>query len=345
MGKTRRTALNEKEGQGNQESGNPTAWRRREFLKRSAFSAAALLAGKLVAENEANAAEEKKSRVVVVTSDASIREASPDRADAAVVEKMLQRGVCELAGKSDPRAAWGSFFRASDAVATCDAGSHLQNVPELSVAVMKGLALAGVRQMKLGSIWVAYQEKSMMKERIEAWIAAVKDGLKAANISEEVMDRQLYRMPARFAVDPFDALVVVCTLKPHYLCGVSGVVKHFATLSKKGPKVYHPDGMVSAGSVLVTDFKDHRKLVVVDALRFPKTGDPHRPAKDYVFSKSLVLSTDPVAADSVALDMFLKAGCKPFGDIPPRLHIEAADKDYHAGISDLSKIEVRRVNV
>jgi hypothetical protein len=159
------------------------------------------------------------------------------------------------------------------------------------------------------------------------------------------MDRQLYRMPARFAVDPFDGLVVVCTLKPHYLCGVSGVVKHFATLSKKGPKVYHPDGMVTAGSVLVTDFKEHRKLVVVDALRFAKTGDPHRPAKDYVFPKSLVLSTDPVAADAVALDMFLKAGCKPFGEIPPRLHIEAADKDYHAGVSDLSKIEVRRINV
>ncbi|MBM4086616.1 MAG: DUF362 domain-containing protein [Planctomycetes bacterium] len=315
---------------------------RREFLKRTALgTAGAVMAGELPAWGQAEA----KSLVVVVKSDSAISEENPDRANLAVVEKMLERGVCELTGKSDAKAAWTTFFRPSDAVATCDAGSHLQNVPELSVAVMKGLALAGVRQMKLGSIWVAYRERSQMKERLDGWIAAVKEGLAAAKISEEVMDRELYRIPARFAVDPFDGIVLVCTLKPHYLCGVAGAVKHFATLAKKGPRVYHPDGMKTAGEVLATDFKAHRKLVVVDALRFAGTGDPHRPARDYVFQKSLVLSADPVAADAVALDLFLKAGCKPSGDIPPQIHIEAADKDYHAGVSDLAKIDVRQVKV
>jgi hypothetical protein len=318
---------------------------RREFLQRSLLAATgSVLAGErggwLGREAEAAAV---RSRVVVVTADAAIREGHPDRAEATIVEKMLERGLCELAGKSDPQAAWRTFFRPSDAVATCDAGFHLQNVPELTVAVLKGLAFADVARMKLGSQYVSWYDR--FPRRCEPWIRAVKEGLKVARISDQVMDPALYQIPARFAVEPFDALLVVCTLKPHYLCGVSGVVKHFCTLGKRGPREYHGNAMVTAGSVLTTDFSRHRKLVVVDALRFARTAKPHRSAEEYVYPKALILSTDPVAADTVALEMFRRNGCRPHGAISPRVHIEAADKRYHAGASDLARIEVRRVKI
>jgi hypothetical protein len=132
---------------------------------------------------------------------------------------------------------------------------------------------------------------------------------------------------------------------PEPRCGVAGVIKHFATLAKRGPAAYHPDGMVTAGSVIEEDFAGKHRLVIVDALRFAVTQRPHRPPEALHYQKSLLLSTDPVAADAVALDLFLKAGCKPFGDVPPRLHLEAADRDYHAGVSDLAKIEVRQIKV
>ena len=169
--------------------------------------------------------------------------------------------------------------------------------------------------------------------------------MKAANLSPQVIDPALYRIPARFAVETFSGLLLVCTFKPHYLCGVSGVAKHFCTLSRKGPSEYHDNAMVTAGSALAADFGRHRKLVVVDALRFARTASPHRPATEYVFPKALILSTDSVAADTVALDLFLKSGCRPHGAIPPRVHIEAADKRYHCGASDMARIEVRRVSV
>jgi len=319
---------------------------RREFLKRSALTAAGVvIAGKFVRWSEMDAlGAEEKSKVVVVRSDWAISEGGA--VNAAVVEKMLERGISELAGKSDARKAWRTFFKPSDSVATCDAGFHLQNVPELTVATLKGLAFAGVASMKLGSQYVTLsQQRPALAPKAAPWISAVKEELKAAGISEDVIDPALYKIPARYAVEPFDALLVVCTLKPHYISGVSGVVKHFATLSKKGPATYHPNAMATAGSVLQTDFSNHRKLVVVDALRFAKVAPPHRQASDLYYSKILILSTDPVAADTVALDLFLKAGCKPYGDIPPRVHIETADKQYHAGVSDLSRIEIRRVEV
>lgn len=320
---------------------------RREFLKWSALTAVSVvIAGKFIRWNEIEAfAAEEKSKVVVVRSDLAISE--DGSANAAVVEKMLERGISELAGKSDAKKAWRTFFNPSDSVATCDAGFHLQNVPEVTVATLKGLAFAGVADMKLGSHYVTLsQQRPSLENKAAPWISAVKEGLKAAGISEDVIDPVLYNIPARYAVEPFDALLVVATLKPHYISGVSGVVKHFATLSKKGPKEYHPDAMVTAGSVLQTDFSNHRKLVVVDALRFAKRFAPSRlRTEDLYYAKALILSTDPVAADTVALDMFLKAGCKPHGEIPPRVHIEAADKRYHAGVSDLSKIEIQRVTM
>jgi len=318
---------------------------RREFLQRMMLSAAgtAFSPGLRAQLDKGVMAAEERSLVVVVTSDAVIREGQPERANQAIVEKMLERGLCELAGRSDLQAAWRTFFRPSDFVATCDAGFHLQNVPELTVAVLKGLAVAGVQKMKLGSQYVSWYDR--FPDRCKPWVSAVKEGLKATNLSPRMIDPGLYQIPARFAVEPFDALLLVCTLKPHYLCGVSGVVKHFCTLSKKGPKAYHGNAMVTAGSALATDFSRHRKLVIVDALRFAKTAPPHRPATEYVYRKSLILSTDPVAADTVALDLFRQSGCQPHGAIPPRVHIEAADRRYHVGVSDLARIEVRRVRV
>ncbi|MBM3334383.1 DUF362 domain-containing protein [Candidatus Sumerlaeota bacterium] len=319
---------------------------RREFLRQSVLTAAGtVVAGELRAQSES---AEMKSKVVMVTSDAAIRDDSPDRANLAVVEKMLEKGICELAAKNDVKKAWETFFNASDSVASSDGGFHLQNLPEVTIATLKGLALAGVASMKLGSQYVTLSRKkeASLASKAAPWISVVKEGMKAAGISESVIDEALYDLPARYAVEPFDALLVVCTLKPHYISGVAGAVKHFATLSKKGPKEYHPDAMVTAGSVLQTDFKSHRKLVVIDALRFARRFAPgHLQPQDYCYPKALIISTDPVAADAVAFDLFLKVGCKPAGAIPARLHIEAADKKYHAGVSDLAKIELRTIKL
>lgn len=309
---------------------------RREFLKRSALIAAgAVLAEKFAKWSEiAASVAEEKSKVVVVTSDAVIREGQA--ANASVVEKMLERGICELAGKSNPVEAWKNFLKPTDVVGIADAGKHLENVPEVVAAVLKGIASAGVASMKLG--YFDYGDR-------RAWLGEVSKGLKPAGISEDVFQGGIYKIPARFAVEPYTVVMQIPTVKPNIMSGVAGVIKHFATMAKRGPAVYHPDGMVTAGSVINDDFAGKHRLVIVDALKFAVTQRPHRPPDALHYQKSLILSTDAVAADAVALDLFLKAGCKPFGDVPPRWHIEAADKVYHAGVSDLARIEVRQVRV
>ena len=53
--------------------------------------------------------------------------------------------------------------------------------------------------------------------------------------------------------------------------GVSGIIKHFVTMSKGGPSPHHANAMETAGSVIVPEFGYMKQLYIVDALRFGET--------------------------------------------------------------------------
>lgn len=299
---------------------------RREFLKRSAFVAgsAALAGAPLQAAEETASSPEEKTQVVVVTAPQVIDHHQPVNVE--LLRKMLSQGICALAGKDNAAAAWKVFIRPTDAVCVNEAGTWLANVPEVLAEVMQGVMQASPRAVKL--VYYGHQSAE--------WVATMRKLLQERGIPPEVMDGSLI---SRISTEPFTTLVMVPTLKSHTVSGVSGVVKHFATISKEGPAPHHPDAMHTAGSVIVPQFGHLRKLIIVDALRFGETTK----GPSY-YHKSLVLGTDPVAVDTIALDLFLE-NCKPHGTLPPRYHIEAADKEFHAGTSDRNKIEVQKLTL
>jgi hypothetical protein len=60
--------------------------------------------------------------------------------------------------------------------------------------------------------------------------------------------------------------------------------------------------------------------------------------------KGLIVGTDPVAVDAIGAHLLQAKRISFFGkdqalDVPP-VHIVAADKTYHVGISDLSRIQL-----
>jgi hypothetical protein len=212
-----------------------------------------------------------------------------------------------------------------------DAGTWLLNVPQVVVEVMKGIMMASPRSVKF--------TYCSLDERHPRWMNAVRAGLKRALIPLEVMDGRVYTFPGRFHQHPFTMVVMTPTLKSHTIAGVSGVVKHYATMSKVHVQHYHPNAMETAGSVLASEFGHMRHLIIVDALRF---GETTRGPQFY--RKSLILGTDPVAVDVVALQVYLRH-CRTYGNIPPDRHRILADTRYHAGISDPKRIEVKELKV
>lgn len=299
---------------------------RRGFIKDAA--AGALAVGAVGPELLA-AEQEKKALVVVVTCPDVIDRDKPLNAGA--LRRMMDRGITALAGKRDVAEAWKSFIKPSDEVALVDAGTWLYNVPEVLVEAMRGITMASPKSVKL--------TYCALDERNQQFLGQVRSGLRAAGISESVMDGSIYRMYSNFHKTRFTSLVMAPTLKRHSIAGVSGVVKHYATMSKEGPGPHHPNAMETCGSVIVPEFGHMKHLIIVDALRF---GDMTRGPQYY--QKSLVFGTDPVATDVIALELYLR-NCKTYGDLPPDRHRILADTRYKAGISDRKRIEVRDIKV
>ncbi len=304
---------------------------RRQFVARAGAAAGALVFPEWAAA---------RAKVVVVTAREAMGPANPPTLP--LVERMLEKGITTLAGVSDPLQAWSTFVRKTDTVALPTAGGQLENVPEVNVAVYRAIARLGVHRMVVGT----HRMSSGWRERVTA---SMQDRM------PELITNRLFGI----ADLPMDALVVTPTIKHHEIAGISGTLKLYACFSKKGPWNYHTEvprndprwdgvvggGMGACGWVPANDFKLQRKLHVVDLLRVGTTSRGWTAYPDgWVYTKSLVLSTDPVAADRVAFDMYLKVG-QPSGRIDPLYHVERADAEYHAGVSDLRRIDVRRVLV
>jgi hypothetical protein len=292
---------------------------RRDFLARSAVLAGAAAFPKLVLGDDAP----PRAKVVVVTAPSSINGAG--NADAAVVRRMMEKGITALSGRNDVAEAWKTFVRAGDKVAFVDAGTKLFNVPETAVEALRGIKLASPADFTF-----AVCQRSTNNA---AWVTAVKAGMAGFDMPETVVNRDIYSIPCHFHEKGFTTIVTTPTLKSHGLAGVAGVVKQYCTMGKVSPRAHHANGMQTAGSVLAEEFSTQRHLVIVDALRFGKSDTVQ------YYQGSLIFGTDPVATDMVALEIYLR-NCATGNNVPPDRHRSLADTQYKAGISDRARIDV-----
>jgi hypothetical protein len=308
---------------------------RREFVRGAAAASGALL----LAEG-ASAAPQKRATVVVVSTKADISQEKPP--PLALIEQMVEKGVTALAGKRDPLQAWAAFVRPSDRVCLPTAGGQLENVPEVNIAVYKALARLGVSKMTVGT----HRMSAAWRERVTA---AMQGAI------PELISNKLFGI----ANLPMEALVVTPTVKHHDIAGISGTTKLYGCFSKIGPWNYHSEtprndprwdgvaggGMGACGWVPANDFKEQRKLHVVDMIRVGGTSRGFTALPEgWIYTKSLLFSTDPIAADRVAFDIYLKVA-RPSGRLDPLYHLERAETEYGAGVADLARIDVRRLTV
>ena len=290
---------------------------RRAFLGAGVSLAAA---GLLTGRTEAQTA---RAKVVVVTCPKAISES--DEADAVAVRAMMDAGMKSLTGADTPDAAWASVVKADDKVALVDAGTWLLNVPAVYAEVARGIQSAKPAKLTLAVCKYTAANGEYM--------GRLKAALGAAAVSADLLDSTLYALPCRFG-DAFTLMATLPTVKSHPISAVSGAVKHYATLTAGKIADYHPNGMENAGKVLADEFGKHRHLTIIDGLRW---GNGRKGPSTY--RKCLVFSTDPVAADAVALKLFLETD-KPQTDVPPQRHIERAQTEFKAGVADLARIDI-----
>jgi hypothetical protein len=175
------------------------------------------------------------------------------------------------------------------------------------------------------------------QEVVDAAIA----GARLAGVAQDKIMATDYDLP----VSECTALVNVSSLKAHPLTGFAAAIKNYINFDEK-PDQYHDAGCRRLGEIWTRDeVKGKTRLVVLDLLTpYFGTGPQIDPKADY---GGILVATDPVAADAVALALCQKLRDrykkKSWPLNPPPLFLAEAEEKYHLGTADPTKIRLVRL--
>jgi hypothetical protein len=277
---------------------------RRDFLK---GTAGLLLASSGLTATPHSAKAQAKIRVVVIRNMGVVGPNSEINRN--ILQAMLDESACILTGEKETRLAWQSMFTKADIVGIkTNAWRYLPTPKELE----------GIIQQRLVDV-----------------------GIPSGNIS--IDDRGVLDNPV---FNKATALVNVRPVRTHHWSGVGSCLKNYIMFVRQ-PSAYHDEGCSDLGKIWTYPIvKGKTRLNILCALtpQFFGRGANFFDRR-YVWPyKGLIVGTDPVAVDAVGAEILRRKRIAHFGedralDVQP-VHISVADKKYHLGVSDLSRIEI-----
>jgi len=277
---------------------------RRDFLRVAAGTTIAATLGSGVL-GEARA--EPLARVVLIRNADVV--GSEGKFQGEIVQLMLDEAVKTLLGTNEPLEAWKKLVKSSDVVGIkSNAWDKLPTPKELEAAIKRRLLDAGV------------QEKNM-----------------------DIADRGVLNNPIFINAT---ALVNVRPLRTHHWAGVGTCIKNYIQFVPNRSD-YHEEGCAPLGKIWTYPIvKGKTRLNILSVLtpQFYGRGANFFDRR-YVWPyKGLIVGTDPVAVDAIGAHLLQAKRIAFFGedralDVPPT-HIMVADKTYHLGVSDLSRIQL-----
>lgn len=249
----------------------------------------------------------QETKVVLIRNKDSLGENSKHNDE--VIQQMLDEAMMTLSDKKDVVQAWKTLIEPKDIVGIkSNVWRYLPTPTELEQAIKKRLLDVGVKE---------------------------------ENIS--IDDRGVRRNPV---FQKATAFINARPLRSHYWSGIGGCIKNYIPFSKNPPD-YHPDSCADLALLWqLPQVKGKTRLNILSVLnpQFHGRG-PHHFDPRYIWNyKGLIVSTDPVAADAVGLELIQAKRLEHFGkevelETTPK-HVKVADVKHGLGVSDLNKIEL-----
>ena len=277
---------------------------RRDFLK---GTTGLFLAGALASAYPRGAQAQSAARVIVIRRSEVLD--SKGEINAGVLQSMLDEAIQALTNRKETLAGWQSLFSKADIVGVkTNAWRYLSTPKELEDGIKRRLLDIGINENNLS-----------------------------------VDDRGVLDNPVFMNAT---ALVNVRPVRTHHWSGVGTCLKNYI-MFVRSPSSYHGDACSDLGRIwTLPPVKGKTRLNILCALtpQFYGRGANYFD-KRYVWPyKGLIVGTDPVAVDTVGAELLRSKRMAFFKeekalDVPP-VHITTADKKYHLGVSDLSKIQI-----
>lgn len=228
------------------------------------------------------------------------------RPRARVMDAMLDEAVQVITGKEGPQA-WKALLRPGDRLGIkSNIWQHLRTPEPLERSIARRAGWAGITA----------------------------DAVK-------VDDRG-----ARKTLADATALINVRPLRSHHWAGVGGCIKNYIPFVAK-PWTYHPDSCADLGALWnlpIVKGKTRLNVLLMLTPLFHGRG-PHHFAPQYLWSyKGMIVSTDPVAADAVGVQILEEKRREHFGKVvpfsTPAKHIKVAETRHGIGVADPLRIDV-----
>ncbi|UCG88716.1 MAG: DUF362 domain-containing protein [Gemmatimonadota bacterium] len=323
---------------------------RREFLSETgqAVAAAAVAVAALSTEDTRPALA--KSRVVVVRHPALADAAGPDPR---AVRGALDQAALALSGESDLDGAWARWFKPQDRVAMKVNCLGLATHPAVVAGLAQSLGAAEIAPERT-IVWDRSDHELVragytLRKRGSGMRCYGTDGLGGSGPggydTELATSGAIGSLYSRIITERCDALVSVPVLKDHNLAGLTCALKNFFG-AIHNPNKYHDNGCTPfvADVCAHEHIRNRLRLAVCDATQPQYNGGPPRRQRWQWPYGGLILSTDVVALDRVALEILERkravVGLRPLAaEQRPVRYLESAAAR-NLGKADLADIEI-----
>ncbi|UCC45807.1 MAG: twin-arginine translocation signal domain-containing protein [Candidatus Zixiibacteriota bacterium] len=279
---------------------------RRDFIKGASCAAMGLAMG-LPSYADDTVEEIVKSRVVLIRDKGAVKD--DGGIDGAIIQQMLDQAMATLFDKENAVDSWKQIIKATDVVGIkSNEWSNLPTTTQVEQAIKRRVMDAGVAEENIG----------------------VDD--------RGVRDHPIFQKAT--------ALINARPLRSHAWSGVGSLIKNPIMFDTDLPK-YHPNSCADLGAIWslpAVKGKVRLNVLVMLTPLFHGSGWHHFDPKYTWPYKGLIVSTDPVAADSTGVRIFQARRREFFGEdrpiTPTPHHIVIADRKFGLGNSDPAKIEL-----
>ncbi len=271
---------------------------RRRFLQQSAGAALGLATGASAAASPTSTqavppGQGHPSRVVELFSDRAVSGRVVHRR---IISELIELGVCQLTDQDSAADAWRTLLRDDDIIGLKfnHSGAGAIGTNEIFGRVLfKSLLDAGFRpeQLVVMELPLRVLEQQTLPQ-VPGWTSRVFDFGSGKDALAAV-------------VDQVTAIINIPFLKTHNIAGMSGCLKNISHAFVRHPARFHRNGCdpYVADIVGLPVIRDKLRLHLVNALRIVVDNGPQAREKDIHAAKSILVSQDPVAADTVGQDI------------------------------------------
>ncbi len=323
---------------------------RREFIKKTAGATTGLLFSPFFVTKYIKEPRRvsDNSRVVMVKDDSAIPTSVIDEN---VVQVMMDVGICDLTDIDNVGEAWKSLFpdltlNSVIGIKVNCINKSLSSHPRVANAIVQGLKRMTVENESFPENNIIIWDRTNRELRNAGYTINTSDtGVRCFGSNQNGVgySKKSYNIHgstqklSRILTESIDYLINLSVLKNHGTAGVTLSMKnHYGTCQQPG----HIHGnycnpFIPALNAL-SPIRDKQVVCINDALMGIISGGPGGPPQ--ITPQSLILSTDPVALDSIGAQLLEDNGCK---SLYRAAYIHSASQEpYNLGIDDPEQIDL-----